>query len=122
MVTLASATALGMLAIAVAGWEIVRWLRGGDALALNVWPLLIPFWLGLFIVLTLRRKRSVRFVAIAITLVCSGLFTIMSVVMALGPGIADRWIAVAMLCTFTALLALIGLPLLRPAARAWLCK
>lgn len=123
LVAIASATILGLAGIAALGWSFFRWLSGGNpAVRPSVMGILGIVALVVFIERTLRRRRNVRMAAIAIAPPVACIFAVITLMAAVGPAIADRWIAVAMLGMFTLLLSLIAAPLLRSSARTWLSQ
>jgi hypothetical protein len=109
VVTVASATALGALGLATAAWNVAASRGAWNVLQSSVGPVLGSFWIGYFIVQTLRRKRSVRAFAIAISLVTASLAAIITSVILVDPSNPDRWRAAVPLGAMTALPALIGL-------------
>ncbi len=123
LVAIASAAILGLTGIAAIGWSSFRWLSGGNpAVRPSVMGILGIVALAEFIGRTLRRRRNVRVATIAIALPVACIFAVLTLMVAVGPSIADRWIAVATMGTFTSLFSLIAAPLLRSSARTWLSQ
>jgi hypothetical protein len=123
LLAIASATILGLTGIAALGWTSFRWLSGGNpAVRPSVMGILGIVALAVFIERTLRRRRNARVAAIAIALPVACIFAVFTLMFAVAPAIADRWMSVAMMGMFTLLLSLIAAPLLRSSARAWLSQ